>query len=84
MRDFATIVLSLAILAAYFLTGYLLLNSNVDPQNAMLVYGSVSTSAGVVIAYWFGTNKSSADKDKTISSMATGTGNGNTSQEQKP
>lgn len=68
MRELALIILSLAILAAYFMTGYLLIDGGNTP-NAMLVYGSVSALAGGVVTYWFGSSTGSAQKDKTIANM---------------
>lgn len=72
MKDFILCILSLVMLAAYFYTGFLLLTNESASvkEYAMLVYGSVSTSAGVVLSYWFGSSKNSSDKDKTIASMS--------------
>lgn len=70
MKEVITFALSLAILAAYFYTGYLLITGGqTDPQNAMLVYGSVSALAGGVVTYWFGSSIGSSVKDKTIANM---------------
>jgi len=70
MKELVLFLLSLAILAAYFGTGYLLITSDhTDMQNAMLVYGSVSALAGSVVTYWFGSSLGSANKDKTIANM---------------
>jgi len=74
MKEFILFVLSLVMIAAYFYTGFLLLtnDSNGIKEYAMLVYGSVSTSAGMVLSYWYGSSKNSSDKDTTISNLTKG------------
>lgn len=74
MKEIILFVLSLVMIAAYFYTGYLLLtnDSNGIKEYAMLVYGSVSTSAGMVLSYWYGSSKNSSDKDTTISNLTKG------------
>jgi len=74
MKEFILFSLSLVMIGAYFYTGYLLLtnDSNGIKEYAMLVYGSVSTSAGMVLSYWYGSSKNSSDKDATISNLTKG------------
>lgn len=74
MKEFILFALSLVMIAAYFYTGFLLLtnDSNGIKEYAMLVYGSVSTSAGMVLSYWYGSSKNSSDKDTTISNLTKG------------
>lgn len=74
MKEIILFVLSLVMIAAYFYTGFLLLtnDSNGIKEYAMLVYGSVSTSAGMVLSYWYGSSKNSSDKDTTISNLTKG------------
>ena len=72
MKEPIIFALSIMVLAPYFYISFLLIthNGQTDPQNAMLVYGSVSALAGGVMTYWFGSTVGSARKDKTIETMA--------------
>lgn len=76
IREVAVLLLSIIILVAFFLDSYLVLTGNIktaDPQILLLignVSGGVQTLAGVVVTYWFGSTKSSSDKDKTIANMS--------------
>lgn len=77
MRDISMLVLSCAIILGFFFTSYLIISGKIaelDQQTTILigtVFGAVSTQAGTVISYWFGTSKSSSDKDKTIAGIST-------------
>lgn len=70
-KDIAVFILSLVILNAFFVATYFIFSGSVktqDPQMLLLIgtaFGNVSTLAGGVVAYWFGTTKGSADKDRT-------------------
>jgi len=82
VKDFSLLILSIVVLSAYFYTGYVIIShqsaQGIDPQIAMLigsVYGSVGSLAGVVVAYWFGSSKGSADKDQTITDLTKSTSN---------
>lgn len=69
-------VLSVMLLAAYFIETYFIMSGAIrttDPQNLLLIgsaAGSVQTLAGVIVTFWFGSSKSSADKDQTISALS--------------
>jgi hypothetical protein len=75
MRELYMLVLSCVIIAGFFFTSFLIISGKIaalDPQTTILigtVFGAVSTQAGTVISYWFGTTKTSAEKDKTIASI---------------
>lgn len=68
-------ILSLVILLAFFFATYFIFADKIttnDTQALLLIgtaYGAVATNAGNVVSYWFGTSKSSADKDKQISTL---------------
>lgn len=76
MKTLVLMALSLCVLAAYFFTGYTIIThqtgATVDPQTSMLigtVYGSISSLAGAVVAYWFGSSRSSSEKDQTVKNL---------------
>jgi hypothetical protein len=68
-------ILSVIILMAFFLATYFIFADKItttDTQALLLIgtaYGAVATNAGNVVSYWFGTSKSSADKDATIKTL---------------
>lgn len=77
LRDWTFNVLAVLIIVGFFLVVYLVITgkmSNADP-NLLVMIGSVigysSAKADQVVSYFFGSSKSSADKDKTISDMKT-------------
>ena len=78
MKDLSMLALSLVIIAGFFYVSFLIISGKVaelDQNTTILigtVFGAVSTQAGTVISYWFGTSKSSGDKDKTIENMTKG------------
>lgn len=75
LKDITLLVLSVLLLSVFFFASYFIFGGFVktNDQNVLLLigtaYGSVSTFAGSVVAYWFGSNKTSADKDKQITTM---------------
>lgn len=75
MRDLSMLVLSCVIIAGFFFTGFLIISGKIaqlDQQTVILigtVFGAVSTQAGTVINYWFGTSRSSSEKDATIQTL---------------
>lgn len=73
MKDAILYSLSLLILGAWFYATYFIFSGKIDTTNQTMLlqigtaYGSVSTMAGGISAYWFGTSKSSSDKDRVLS-----------------
>lgn len=69
-------VLSLVILACFFFATYFILSDKIttnDTQALLLIgtaYGAVASAAGSVVSYWFGTSKSSSDKDATLQTLS--------------
>lgn len=73
-RELAIIVMSFLIVAAFLYMSYQALFGFFplgDEKIFNLVYGSANLMTGIVINYWFGSSKSSSDKDKTITAMMT-------------
>ena len=69
MKDWAIFILSLIVVGAFFAGSFKILFDPLpikDREIFDLVYGSVNVLTGIVMNYWFGTSRSSADKDKTI------------------
>ena len=75
LKDLSILILSLVVLAAFFMATYYILSDRIttsDTQALLLIgtaYGAVATNAGAIVSYWFGTSKTSAEKDKQISDM---------------
>ena len=78
MKDISMLALSLTIIAGFFYVSFLIISGRItelDQNTTILigtVFGAVSTQAGTVINYWFGTSKNSSDKDKTIANITKG------------
>lgn len=78
MRELSMLCLSLSIVAGFFYVSYLIISGRIAEldQNTIIligtVFGAVSAQAGTVINYWFGTSKSSTEKDKTIANITKG------------
>jgi hypothetical protein len=76
MDNFLKYVLSFLILGAYFWLSWIVIRGDInatDPQKLLIIgsaYGSLSALAGIVVTYYYGSSKASADKDSTINSMA--------------
>lgn len=75
MKEFTLLILSLLILAVFFCASYFVFSDRIqtqDTQALLLIgtaYGAVTSQAASIVSFWFGTSKTSADKDKTISDM---------------
>ena len=75
LKDVMMFILSVIILMAFFFSTYFILTDKIattDTQALLLIgtaYGAVATNAGNVVSYWFGTSKSSSDKDATIQTL---------------
>lgn len=77
-RELAIIAMSFLIIAAFLYMSYQALFGFFpigDEKIFNLVYGSANLMTGIVINYWFGSSKSSSDKDKTITAMMAGDAN---------
>lgn len=82
MKDFMIFSLSILCLAATFSADlsfiYMAVNGMIKTIDPILlttigtVLGNLNTLSGGVAAYWFGTTKSSSEKDKTIKNLTTG------------
>ena len=78
MKELSMLTLSLTIIAGFFCVSFLIISGKIAEldQNTIIligtVFGAVSSQAGTVINYWFGTSKSSGDKDRTIENMTKG------------
>lgn len=76
MREILLFILSLIILLAFFYASYFIFSDkvNTNDQNLLLLigsaYGSIVTITGTITTYWFGSTKSSGDKDKAISNLS--------------
>jgi len=69
-------VLSVLIIGVFIIYGYFIMSGDIrttDPQLLLLIgsaFGAAQTYASVVVGYWFGSTKGSADKNLTISTIA--------------
>lgn len=76
MKEFVLAVLSVIILSGFFASSYTVLTGNIktnDPNILLLIgtiIGNISSMGMVVVGYWYGTTKGSADKDKTIADLS--------------
>jgi len=76
VKDLWVGLLSLTILAGFFVNVYLVLSGKIqtsDPNMLLLignVTGYTNALATMVAAYYYGSSKSSRDKDTTIATMA--------------
>jgi flagellar basal body-associated protein FliL len=77
VKDFILFILSIIFLAAFSFASYFVFSGQIKTtdQNMLLLigsaYGAIVSQAGNVITFWFGSSKGSADKDATISTIAT-------------
>jgi hypothetical protein len=73
---------SVFLTCGFFFGAYLFFSGGVktDDPNLLVLFGSVlgelRAMSGQVVAYWFGTSKSSTEKDKLIAEIGMGTGGG--------
>lgn len=77
MKEATLFLLSFTVVLSFFFASYFIFSGNIktQDQNTLLLigtaYGAVSSLAGQVCSYWFGTSKTSSDKDKVIASQQT-------------
>lgn len=71
MKDVIVLILSIMIIICFFADSYSILEGKISTENpnVLLLIGNISGAwqalALTVVAYWFGTTKSSSEKDRT-------------------
>lgn len=72
LKDLTILLLSCVIISAFFFGSFTVIFHGETVKSTeifTLVYGSVSTMTGSVLQYWFGTSRTSADKDQAIQTL---------------
>lgn len=75
LKDITVLFLSVVIVCAFFTGSFMVIfhgDTLKSQEDFTLVYGSVSGFTGMVLQYWYGSTKSSNDKDQTIQQLAKG------------